>query len=290
MKINTGVLVVILLAVTWVLNQAVYIVDERERAVMLRFGELVRADIPPGIHIKTPIAFQIKKFDGRTQTLDSPEAEYLTSEKKQLIVDSYVKWRIADVSKFYRATGGDPTRIDGLLLRRVDNGLRNQFGERTVREVVSGERDQLMADMTGILDVDTREQLGVTIIDVRVMKINLPDNVSDSVYQRMRTERERLAQELRSQGREEAEGIQANADRERTIIIANAYKDSEILRGEGDAEAANTYAKSYGRSPDFYDFYRSLVAYREVFQGSNNFLVLKPDSEFLKYIQSIDKK
>ncbi|MBE8182927.1 MAG: protease modulator HflC [Candidatus Portiera sp.] len=290
MRMNTGILLFLLFATTWLFNQAVYIVDDRERAVMLRFGELVRADIPSGIHIKTPIAFQVKKFDGRIQTLDSPEAEYLTSEKKQLIVDSFVKWKIDDVSKFYRATGGDPTRIDGLLLRRVDTGLRNQFGERTVKEVVSGERDQLMADMTEILNKVAKEQLGVRIIDVRVMKINLPDNVSESVYQRMRTERERLAQELRSEGREEAEKIQAGADRQRTIIIANAYKDSEILRGEGDATAADIYARAYGKDAQFYDFYRSLFAYREVFQGDNNFLILKPDSDFLKYIKSIDKK
>ena len=286
MKGFTGIFVVLVIIAAWFINQSVYIVDERQRAVMLRFGELVRIDIPPGIHFKIPIAYRVKKFDGRIQTLDSPEAEYLTSEKKQLIVDSYVKWKIDDVGIFYRATGGDPTRIDGLLSRRVDNGLRNQFGERTVFEVVSGERDQLMADMTGILDIVAKEQLGVTIIDVRVMKINLPDNVSDSVYQRMRTERERLAQELRSEGREEAEGIQANADRERTIIIANAYKESEILRGEGDAEAANIYAFSYGKAPDFYDFYRSLFAYREIFKNPGDFLILEPDSEFLKYIKS----
>lgn len=289
MKLYRNMLIIALLASLWFAMQSIYIVDERQRAVMLRFGELVRADIQPGIHFKLPIAYTIKKFDGRIQTLDSPEAEYLTSEKKQLIVDSYVKWKIDDVSKFYRATGGDPLRIDGLLSRRVDNGLRNQFGERTVREVVSGERDQLMADITNILDAVAREQLGVQIIDVRVMKINLPDNVSESVYQRMRTERERLAQELRSEGREEAEGIQAGADRQRTIIIASAYKDSEVLRGEGDAEAAEIYASSYGKSPEFYDFYRSLFAYRKVFRGSSNFLVLEPDSEFLQYIKSSTK-
>lgn len=285
----TGILVFVVLVAGWLLNQSIYIVDERQRAVMLRFGELVRVDIPPGIHFKIPIAYTVKKFDGRTQTLDSPEAEYLTSEKKQLIVDSFVKWRIDDVGSFYRATGGDPSRIDGLLSRRVDNGLRNQFGERTVFEVVSGERDQLMADMTSILDVVARKQLGVTIIDVRVMKINLPDNVSDSVYQRMRTERARLAQELRSEGREEAEGIQANADRQRTIIIADAYREAEVLRGEGDGQAASIYSSSYGKAPDFYDFYRSLFAYREIFRGSNNFLVLEPNSEFLKYIKQTTK-
>ena len=282
-------LFILLLAIGWAANQSIFIVDERERAVMLRFGELVKVDIQPGIHFKVPIAFSVKKFDGRLQTLDSPESEYLTSEKKQLIVDSFVKWRIDDVGKFYQATGGDSRRIDGLLLRRADNGLRNQFGERTVLEVVSGQRDELMADITNILDAVAKEQLGVTIIDVRVMKINLPDNVSESVYQRMRTERERLAQELRSEGREEAEGIQANADRQRTIIIANAYKDAEVLRGEGDARAANIYAAAYSKSQGFYDFYRSLFAYREVFEGSNNFLVLEPDSEFLKYIKAINK-
>ncbi len=289
MKGYRGILVFLAFASIWLFMQSVYIVDERQRAVVLRFGELVRADVQPGIHFKLPIAFKIKKFDGRIQTLDSPEAEYLTSEKKQLIVDSYVKWKIDDVSKFYRATGGDSLRIDGLLSRRVDNGLRNQFGERTVAEVVSGERDQLMAAMIKILDDAVRKELGVRIIDVRVMKINLPDNVSESVYKRMRTERERLAQELRSEGREEAEGIQADADRQRTIIIADSYKDAEISRGEGDAQAAKIYATAYGKSPEFYDFYRSLFAYREVFRGSNNFLVLEPDSEFLQYIKSSKK-
>ena len=289
MKGYRGILVFLAFASIWLFMQSVYIVDERQRAVVLRFGELVRADVKPGIHFKLPIAFKIKKFDGRIQTLDSPEAEYLTSEKKQLIVDSYVKWKIDDVSKFYRATGGDSLRIDGLLSRRVDNGLRNQFGERTVAEVVSGERDQLIAAMIKILDDAVRKELGVRIIDVRVMKINLPDNVSESVYKRMRTERERLAQELRSEGREAAEGIQADADRQRTIIIADSYKDAEISRGEGDAQAAKIYATAYGKSPEFYDFYRSLFAYREVFRGSNNFLVLEPDSEFLRYIKSSKK-
>ena len=273
----------------WIVSETIYIVDERQKAVLLRFGELVKTDTSPGIHFKIPFIYVIKKFDARVQTLDSPEAEYLTLEKKQLIVDSYAKWRISDVGRYYRATNGDELKTSRLLFARVDNGLRNQFGERTVKEVVSGERDQLMEEIKNRLNEVAQQELGIEIVDVRVMKINLPDNVSESVYARMTTERERLAQELRSQGRELAEGIRAEADRDRTVIIAEAYQNAEILRGEGDAAAAEIYAIAYTQAEDFYDFYRSLFAYRKVFNSPNSFLILEPDSEFFKYIESIKK-
>ncbi len=276
--------------VFYLASQSIYVVDERQKAVLLRFGELIKADTQPGIHFKLPIVFTIKRFDSRVQTLDSPESEYLTSEKKQLLVDSYAKWKIDDVAKFYRATNGDELKVRRLLFARVDNGLRNEFGNRTVNEVVSGQRDQLMTRISSRLDGIAREELGIEIVDIRVMKINLPDNVSNSVYARMTTERERIAQELRSRGREVAEGMRAEADKERVIILANAYRESETLRGEGDNQAADIYAGAISKSPNFYDFYRSLFAYREVFgRTSNNFLILEPDSEFLNYFKSIDR-
>ena len=289
MKKNQTLIFLGVLVVLWLLSESIYIVDARQRAVLLRFGELIRTDIPPGLHFKLPFVFDIKKFDGRIQILDSPESEYLTLEKKQLIVDSYLLWRISDVAEYYRATNGDQLKVSRLLFARVDNGLRNQFGERDVKEVVSGQRDELMAKIKGDLNEVAQQELGVEIIDVRVMKINLPDNVSNSVYARMTTERERIAQELRSQGRETAEGIRAEADKNRVVIIAEAYQNAEIYRGEGDAQSANIYAAAYGQAPQFYDFYLSLFAYREVFRGSNNFLVLEPDSEFLGYLRSSEK-
>jgi len=286
MKRKQTILLLAGLILLWVISETIYIVDERERAVLLRFGELVKTDTAAGIHFKVPFIYVVKKFDARVQTLDSPEAEYLTAEKKQLIVDSYAKWRISDVGRYYRATSGDELKTARLLFARVDNGLRNQFGERTVKEVVSGERDQLMEDIRNQLNEVAQQELGIEILDVRVMKINLPDNVSESVYARMTTERERLAQELRSQGRELAEGIRAEADKDRTVIIARAYENAEILRGEGDAAAAQIYADAYNQARDFYDFYRSLFAYREVFRESNSFLILEPDSEFFHYVRT----
>ena len=222
MRKLVGLPLVAALIAVWLASQSVYIIDARQKAVLLRFGELIKADTQPGLHFKLPIIYAIKRFDSRVQTLDSPESEYLTLEKKQLLVDSYTKWRIDDVAKFYRATNGDELKVRRLLFARVDNGLRNEFGERTVEEVVSGERDQLMAKITSQLDAIAREELGIEIVDIRMMKINLPDNVSNSVYKRMTTERERIAQELRSRGREVAEGMRAAADKERTVILANA--------------------------------------------------------------------
>ena len=290
MRKLVGLPLVAALIAVWLASQSVYIIDARQKAVLLRFGELIKADTQPGLHFKLPIIYAIKRFDSRVQTLDSPESEYLTLEKKQLLVDSYTKWRIDDVAKFYRATNGDELKVRRLLFARVDNGLRNEFGERTVEEVVSGERDQLMAKITSQLDAIAREELGIEIVDIRMMKINLPDNVSNSVYKRMTTERERIAQELRSRGREVAEGMRAAADKERTVILANAYKEAETRRGEGDNAASRIYAQAYSKSPGFYDFYRSLFAYREVFgRTSNNFLILEPDSEFLSYFKSINR-
>ena len=283
-------------------SKSLYIVQETERAVKLRFGEVVESDVQAGLHVLIPFVNKVRKFDGRLLTLDSRPQAFLTSEKKRLIVDSFVKWRIVDVQKYYTATSGDEFRAADLISVRVETQLRNQFGSRTLNEVVSGEREKLMADVKLWLNDPTKASalagktlegaaalqgvagsLGIEIVDVRIKKIELPPEVSESVYERMRTERERLARELRSRGKEVAEGIRADADREKTILLAQAYKTSETQRGLGDAKAASTYAAAYQADSEFYSFTRSLKAYEQSFNGNGDVMLLKPNSQFFKY-------
>ena len=281
--ISFSLLFVALLAVL-LASQTLYVVKETERAVVLKFGEVVEADVRPGLHFKLPIMNEVKKFDARILTMDSRPQRYLTLEKKAVIVDSYVKWRIESVEKFYTATSGDVVIADRVLSSRVDTGLRNQFGERTMHEVVSGERDLLMNELRDALNLVAISELGITIVDIRVKRIELPPNVSESVYQRMRTEREREAREHRSKGLELAEGIRADADRQQVVLEAEAYRDSEMIRGDGDATAAAIYANVFQQDPEFYEFYRSLQAYRDSFNSQGDIFVVKPDSEFFKYL------
>jgi membrane protease subunit HflC len=227
----------------------------------------------------------IRKFDARILTVDSPEERFLTLEKKFLIVDSFAKWRISDVAKFYQATSGEELRAADLLSQRINTGLRNQFGERTIHEVVSGERDELMHELTAQLNNIALEELGVEVVDVRVKRIDLPREVSDSVFARMNSEREREAREHRSKGRELAEGIRADADRQRTIIKAEAYRDAERIRGEGDATSAAIYAKAYNKDPEFYAFTRSLKAYQQAFGDKGDVMLIEPDSDFFRYLK-----
>ena len=269
----------------WILGNALYIVKETERAVLLRFGEIVNPDIQPGLHVKIPFVNNVRIFDGRVLTVDALPERFLTLEKKALVVDSYAKWRVSDVKKYYTATGGDEARANGLLAQRINDGLRNQVAVRTLQEVVSGERDVLMTDLTVELSEVALEQLGVQIVDVRVKKIDLPPDVSDSVFRRMNAEREKEARELRSQGSELAEGIRAAADREVTVIKAGAYRDAQTLRGEGDASAAAIYAGAYNQDKDFFAFTRSLKAYEESFQSKGDLLLIEPDSEFFHYLK-----
>lgn len=267
-----------------VASQALYVVKETERAVVLKFGEIVEADVQPGLHFKIPVMNEVKKFDARILTMDSRPQRYLTLEKKAVIVDSYVKWRIESVDKFYTATSGDEVIANRVLSSRVDTGLRNQFGERTMHEVVSGERDLLMNELRDSLNEVAISELGITIVDIRVKRIDLPPDVSESVYQRMRAEREREAREHRSKGLELAEGIRADADRQKVVLEAEAYRDAEMIRGDGDADAAQIYAEVYQQDPEFYEFYRSLQAYRQSFSSQGDIFVVKPDSEFFKYL------
>jgi len=267
-------------------SNAVFVIKETERGVMLQFGEIVREDLSPGLHFKVPLVNAVRKFDGRILTADSRPERFLTLEKKALIVDSFAKWRVAVTPRFYEATNGEEERAASLLMQRINDGLRNQVASRTVYDVVSGERDLLMENITRELSVMALEELGVELVDIRVKRIDLPQDVSASVYRRMNAEREKEARELRSQGRELAEGIQAAADREVTVIEANAYREAERLRGEGDAIATGMYAEAFGSDPEFYRFTRSLRAYVDSFRGKNDLLLLDPDSDFFRYLNS----
>jgi membrane protease subunit HflC len=264
----------------------VYVVHEYERALLLRFGQIVEKDVPPGIHFKWPVVNEPRIFDGRMLLLDMQPEDYLTQEKKRLRVDSYIIWRIADVATFYTSTGGGSERAANELLEpRVNQGLRNKFGERTVYEVVSGERERITSDLVETLNETIKQNLGLEIVDIRVKRIELPQDVSESVYERMRAERQREAQEHRSKGKELAEGIRADADRQRTVILADAYKQSELIRGEGDALAASIYAKAFSEDAGFYQFYRSLQAYRQVFSSRDDVIVVKPEGAFFEYLK-----
>lgn len=260
-------------------------VDQWENAIVFKFGEITRTDIGPGLHFMVPVVNTVQKFDMRILNLDQEPQRFLTSEKKDLIVDYYVKWRISNLESFYTSTRGDMQRAELLLSQKINGALREEFGKRTVQEVVASERGMVMELVHDRLDRLT-DDLGVDIVDVRTMRIDLPDNVSTSVYQRMRAERERVAKDFRARGAEAAERIRANADREREVILAKAYREAEIIRGEGDAQAAEIYAQAYSRNPEFYDFYRSLSVYRSGFEGDNSILLLKPDSELFQYFNS----
>ena len=285
MKNLSFAILFIVLAAVLVASQTLFVVKETERAVVLKFGEIVRDDVQPGLHFKLPVMNEVKKFDARILTMDSRPQRYLTLEKKAVIVDSYVKWKISNVARFYQATSGDEFVANRVLSSRVDTGLRNQFGERTMHEVVSGEREELMTELRDRIDSVAQTELGITIVDIRVKRIDLPPDVSESVYQRMRTEREREAREHRSKGLELAEGIRADADRQRVVLEAEAQRDAEMIRGDGDAQAAAIYAQAYQQDPEFFDFYRSLQAYRESFANNGDLFVLDPSSEFFKYFK-----
>ena len=277
-----------ILLIVIVISNLIFVISEVERGVTLRFGQMIEADVKPGIHVKIPFVDDVRRFDARILTVDATPASFFTVEKKRLIVDSYAKWKIADVETYYKATGGVERVSENRLARRVNDGLRNQFGTRTLREVVSGERDILMQNITEDLNSTVLGELGIQVVDVRVKRIDLPDEVSNQVYRRMTAERNKEAQELRSTGKERAEKIRASADRERTIELANAYRDAEKIRGEGDAEAARIYADAYERDPEFYSFMRSLTAYKSAFSNKGDIMLVEPDSDFFKYLNQQD--
>ena len=268
-----------------VLGNTLYVISDFERGITTRFGEIIESDIESGIHYKMPFIDEVLRFDARILTVDAQPASFFTIEKKRLIVDSYAKWRISDVETYYRALKGNERTAENRLAKRINDGLRNQFGTRTLREVVSGERDLLMKNITEDLNSTVLGSLGIEIVDVRVKRIDLPQEVSSQVFRRMTAERDKEAQELRSTGKEKAERIRASADRKRTIEIANAYKDAEELRGEGDAKAAGIYAEAYQQDAEFYSFMRSLNAYKAAFSNKGDIMLIEPDSQFFKYLK-----
>ncbi len=271
-----------LLVLTIVISSSTFIVDEREVAIKFRLGEIINSYEDPGLYFMIPFVNNVKKYDSRLLTMDSKPEQFLTSEKKNVIVDSFVKWRITKPKNFYRASKGDE-RIGINRLSQIINDLtKSEFSKRTINEVVSGDRNALMSIVRTEANKDAGA-LGITVVDVRLKKVNLPDEVSDSVYARMVKERATVAKAFRSKGKEEAQGISALAERESETIIAEAYKTGQEIKGEGDAISAETYAKAYNLNPEFYSFYRSLTAYRESFSEKQDVLVINPDSDFFKY-------
>ena len=274
----------LLLAVLFIGSFSVFTIKEWERAILFRLGEIVRDDYTPGLHFKVPFINNVRKFDGRIQTLDVDPERFLTSEKKNVIVDSFVKWRIKDVGRYYTAVRGDVAQANLRLDQIIKDGLRGEFGKRTLKDTVSGDRAQIMNILTATANPLANE-IGIEIVDVRIKRVDLPPDVSNSVFRRMQAERERVARDFRSRGAEAAERIRADADRQRTVIVAEAYRDSEQTRGEGDARSADIYAQAFGRNKEFYGLYRSLNAYRGVFGSRDDMLILQPDSDFFRYFR-----
>lgn len=266
-------------------SASVFHVNQNEKAILFRLGEMVSADLKPGLHFKTPVINNVSTFDARVLTLDAKSERFLTSEKKNVIVDSFAKWRIGDVGLFYTTVGGDEFQANLRLDQIMKDAMRSEFGVRTIKQLVSEDRSELRDTLLTKLS-PVAAKFGIELIDIRIKRIDLPPEVSSSVFQRMRAERERVAREFRSQGAENAEQISAEADKQRQVILANAQRDAENIRGGGDAQSADIYAKSYGKNPEFYAFHRSLQAYQTAFQNTQDTLVLKPDSDFFKYFNS----
>jgi len=285
MRDRTPVIVGVVLFVLATLSMSMFTVDKRQFAIVRQFGEIKRVIKDPGLNFKIPMIQNVTYFERRILTLDTPEPErFITSEKKNVLVDLFVKWRINDPELYFISVGGSEARARTRIEQTVNAGLREEFGKRTVHEVVSGQRDDIMDRMRVKADQDARK-IGVEIVDVRLKRVDLPTEVSESVYRRMEAERKRVANELRSEGAAEAEKIRADADRQREIIIAEAYRSAQQVKGEGDAKAAAIYANAFSKDAEFFSFYRSLQAYRETFADKSDVLVVEPDGEFFKYLR-----
>lgn len=283
---NPAVVVVGLVVVLFVLSLSLFTVDQRQAAMVFQLGEVVDIKKQPGLYFKLPLVQNIRYFDTRIRTLDPADPErFITSEKKNVLVDYFVKWRIKDVRTFYVSFNGDERRAENRLSQTVNDGMRAEFGKRTVHDVVSGQRDDVMESLRKSADADAR-RFGVEVMDVRIKRVDLPTEVSDSVYRRMEAERKRVANELRSTGSAEAEKIRADADRQREVIIAEAYRDAQRVKGEGDGRAAAIYGEAFGKNAEFYAFYRSMEAYKQSFANKNDVMVLQPNSEFFRYMKS----
>ncbi len=278
------------IALLILLSLSTFTVDQRQYALVFRLGEIVSVKSDPGLYFKTPIVENVRFFDKRILTYESDQPDrFITSEKKNVLVDSYIKWKIIDPSKYYVSVNGDERQAERRITQTVNDGLRAEFGKRTIQEVVSGQRSEIMGILQERADKESR-LIGVEILDVRLRRVDLPEEVSQSVYQRMNAERKSVANELRSQGFADSEKIRAVAEKERDIIITEAYKNAQKIKGEGDATAAKIYAEAFSKNQDFYDFFRSLEAYRKSFRGKDDILVLDPNSDFFKFLKSPNSK
>ena len=280
-----NIVIIVIAVIVFIFATATYTVDQRETAIKFRFKEIVKTNIESGLHFKIPFVNTVEKFSKLILTLDAQPDRFLTGEKKYVQVDFFVKWRIADADTFYRATRGDLNRAQNRLESIMKDGLRNEFSTRTVKEAITGERGEIMTELRDKASESARS-LGIEIVDTRVSQIDFPESVSESVYERMRSERQRVAQDFRSRGKAEGEKLRAIADRQAVIIEANAYRDAEKIRGNGDAKSAEIYAKAYQRNPEFYAFYRSLGAYKKSLGNGGDIMVIEPDAEFFKYFKS----
>ncbi len=269
-----------------VLSGSMFSVDQRQNAMVFQLGEVVSVKTRPGLYFKLPLVQNVRYFDTRILTLDAADPErFITSEKKNVLVDSFIKWRVIDSKQFYVSVGGDEMRAQIRLNQTVNDGLRAEFGKRTVNEVVSGRREEIMSIIRTKADQDARK-IGVQVVDVRIKRVDLPETVSENVYRRMEAERKQVANELRSTGAAEAEKIKADADKQKDVIVAEAYRDAQRVKGEGDAKASAAYAEAYGKNPEFYAFYRSMQAYRESFKSKSDVMVLDPSADFFKYMKN----
>lgn len=281
-----GALLTVLVIALVVLSGSMYTVDQRQNALVFQLGEVVSVKTKPGLYFKLPLVQNVRFFDTRILTLDATDPErFITSEKKNVLVDSFIKWRVIDARQFYVSVAGDEMRAQIRLNQTVNDGLRAEFGKRTINEVVSGRRDEIMSIIRAKADSDARK-IGVQVVDVRIKRVDLPESVSENVYRRMEAERKQVANELRSTGAAEAEKIKADADKQKDVIVAEAYRDAQRVKGEGDAKAAAVYASAYGKNAEFYAFYRSMQAYRESFKSKNDVMVLDPSADFFKYMKN----
>jgi membrane protease subunit HflC len=286
MSKSLGSFLVGLLVVLVILSASMFTVDQRQNALVFQLGEVVSVKTKPGLYFKLPLVQNVRFFDTRILTLDSADPErFITSEKKNVLVDSFIKWRVIDARQFYVSVGGDETRAQIRLNQTVNDGLRAEFGKRTINEVVSGRREEIMSIIRAKADGDARK-IGVQVVDVRIKRVDLPETVSENVYRRMEAERKQVANELRSTGAAEAEKIKADADKQKDVIVAEAYRDAQRVKGEGDAKASAVYASAYGKNAEFYAFYRSMQAYRESFKSKSDVMVLDPSSDFFKYMKN----
>ena len=286
MRVNVSTVLIAVVVALVVASLSLFTVDQRQNAIVFRLGEIVSVKTAPGLFVKVPLVDNVRYFDARILTLDAEEAQkFVTSENKPVLVDSFVKWRIKDVRQYYVSVQGDEGLARVRLTQAVNGSLREEFGKRTIHEVVSGEREQIMDLMRERADQIARE-IGVQVLDVRLKRVDFTPEVSESVYGRMQAERKRVANELRSTGFAEAEKIRADADKQRQVVIAQAYRDAQRLKGDGDAKATAIYARAFERNPEFYAFYRSLEAYRQSFKNKGDLLILEPNSEFFKYLKN----